>query len=227
MQVPVYDLNGKVVNQIEVSDAVFGVPFNEAVVHQVMVAQRANARQGTASTKTRSEVAGSSRKLFAQKHTGHARAGGIRSPLHRKGGIIFGPEPRDYRQATPKKVRRLALRCVLSAKVKDGEMKVLDQLQMEQPKTKEMARILASLEAETSALIVTAEAEENIIKSARNLAAVQTMPANLLNIVDIMAHKMLLITVPAIHKVEALWGGGGPQGESDAPVRDTTAPVNN
>jgi len=128
MEISLYNQSGKVVKQIEISDNVFGVPFNEAVVHQAMVRQRANARQGTASTKTRGEVSGSSRKLYRQKGTGYARAGSIRSPLRRGGGIVFGPKPRNYRQAMPKKMRQLAIRCVLSAKAEDGELMILEQL---------------------------------------------------------------------------------------------------
>lgn len=206
MQIPVYDIAGQEVEKAEVSDAVFGVPFNEGVVHQVMVAQRANARQGTASTKTRGEVAGSTRKLYAQKHTGMARAGSRRSPVRRHGGIIFGPHPRDYRQATPKKMRHLALKCVLSAKAGDGSLKVLKELKLEEPKTKKMVDILTALGVNGSALVVTSEPEDNVIKSARNLGGIKTMPANLLNVVDLLSHKMLLMTVSAVRKAEELWG---------------------
>jgi len=205
VQIPVYSLTGDVVKQIEISDEVFAVPFNEAVVHQALVRQQANARQGTASTKTRSEVSGSSRKLFRQKHTGSARAGSIRSPLRRGGGITFGPKPRSYYQAIPKKIRQLALRCVLSAKVKDGELVIVDELKLDKPKTKEMVRILAALGVDSSVLIVTAEPEDNAIKSARNLEGTKTMPASLLNVVDMLSYKVLLITVPAVRKVEQLW----------------------
>ncbi len=227
MQVPVYNLAGEVVNHIEISEYVFNVPFNEAVVHQVMVAQQANARQGTAGTKTRSEVSGSTRKLFRQKGTGFARAGSIRSPLRRGGGIIFGPKPRSYRQAMPKKMRRLALRCVLSAKVRDKALIILEQLKLEQPRTKEMVRILVALGVDSSALVVTREPEENVIKSARNLPGIATMPASLLNVVDILSHKMLFMTVAAVHKAEELWGERLSEGESSAPLRDIASPVNN
>ncbi len=208
MEVPVYSLAGEVVKHIEVSDSVFAVPFNQAVVHQALVRQRANARQGTASTKTRSEVSGSSRKLFRQKHTGLARAGSRKSPLRRGGGIAFGPKPRSYRQAMPKKMRQLAIRCVLSAKARDEELVVLEQLELEKPKTKEMAGILAALGVDSSALIVTSEPEENVVKSAHNLAGIKTMPANILNVVDILSYKMLLMTEAAVRKAEQLWGGG-------------------
>ena len=227
MQVPVYSLAGEVVESISINDEVFAVPFNQAVVHQAMVRQRANARQGTASTKTRSEVSGTSRKMFRQKGTGLARAGSRRSPLRRGGGIVFGPKPRDYRQAMPKKMRQLALKCVLSAKVGDGELMVLEQLKLEEPKTKEMARILATLGVDSSALIVTAEPEENVVKSARNLVRIRTLPANLLNVVDILSHKRLLITVAAIRMVERIWGKRLSQGGSSAPVRGIAPTINN
>ena len=216
MQVPVYNLAGEVVENIEISDEVFGVPFNKAVVHQALVRQRANARQGTASTKTRGEVSGSKAKLFRQKHTGLARAGGRRSPLRRGGGVTFGPEPRSYRQAMPKKMRRLALKCVLSAKAGDGELKVLEQLKLEEPRTKEMLRILNALGADASALIVTSEPEDSVVKSARNLSGIKTIPASLLNVVDILSYKMLLMTVAAVRKAEQLWGQGLSQGGSNA-----------
>ena len=218
MQVPVYSLTGEVVKHTEISEQVFGVPFNEAVVHQAVVRQRANARQGTASTKTRSEVAGSGRKLYRQKHTGFARAGSRKSPLRRGGGITFGPKPRSYRQAMPKKMRRLALRCVLSAKARDGELKVLEQLELDEPRTKEMAKILSALEVDSSSLIVTDEPKENVIKSARNLTGIKTMPANLINVIDILSHKMLLMTEAAVRKAEQLWGERLLQGGKRAPV---------
>ena len=227
MQVPVYNLAGEVAEHIEVSDEVFAVPFNQAVVHQAMVRQQANARQGTASTKTRSEVSGSSGKLFRQKGTGQARAGSRRSPLRRGGGITFGPRPRSYRQAMPKKMRQLALKCVLSTKVGDGELMVLDELKLEEPKTKEMARILAAMGVDSSALVVTVEPEENVVKSARNLTRIKTMPANLLNVVDILSHKKLLITVGAIRMVERLLVKGLSQGGSNAPLRGIATTINN
>jgi len=222
VKVSVYNLTGEVVDQIEVNDLVFGVPFNQAVVHQAMVRQRANARQGTASTKTRGEVSGSTRKLFRQKGTGNARAGSKKSPLRRGGGITFGPKPRSYRQDMPKKMRQLALKCVLSEKLRDEDLVILEKLEMEQVKTKEMANILATLEVNSSTLIVTSEIEENVVKSARNLSKIKTTPANLLNVLDILSHKKMLMTVAAVRSTEELWGGG-----SNASVRSIAASVNN
>jgi large subunit ribosomal protein L4 len=218
VQVPVYNLSGEVVRQIDISDSVFAVPFNETVVHQVMVGQRANARQGTSSTKTKGTVHGSTRKLFRQKGTGYARAGSKKSPLRRGGAITFGPHPRDYRQDIPRKMRRLALRCVLSAKAGDGELKILEGFDFTEPKTKKMIQVLIALGIDSSALIVTPEPEENLIKSARNLPEIKTMPANILNVIDILSYKTLLMTEAAVRVAEKLWGNGFKQGGEDASV---------
>ena len=223
MQVPVYNLDGEAVKHIEISDRVFAVPFNEGVVHQAVVRQQANARQGTASTKTRGEVVGSSGKMYRQKGTGSARAGSRRSPIRRGGGVIFGPHPRSYRQAMPRKMRQLALRCALSAKTRDGELKVLEELKLRGFKTRDMVKILTALAADSSALIVTHEPDEGVIKSARNLPGVKTLPANLLNILDILSYKMLLMTEAAVHKAEELWGDI--QGGDNASLRSAAPSV--
>jgi len=212
VQLPVYSLSGEVVRQIEVNDSVFAVPFNEALVHQVMVGMQANARQGTASTKTRSMVRGSTRKLFRQKGTGEARAGSAKSALRRGGAVTFGPHPRDYRQETPKKMRRLALKCVLSAKAGDGELKILDGFNFEEPKTKKMLAALNTLGINSSALVVTPAPETNVIKSARNIPEIDTMTVNVINIIDIMSHKTLLMTEAAVRAAEKLWGNATTQG---------------
>ncbi len=217
MQLPVHNHAGEVVDQIEVSDYVFGVPFNNALVHQAMVSQMANARQGTADSKTRGEVAGSTKKLFAQKHTGNARAGSIKSPLRRGGGVVFGPHPRDYRQSLPKKMRRLALRCLLSAKAKDGDLIAVEELHFAEARTKEMAKILSALGVDSTALVVTPQSEENVIKSTRNIPGIEIMPAGLLNVVALLNHRKLIITVEAVRKANELWGEK-PAGVSDATV---------
>jgi len=206
MQLPVYNLAGETVKNIEISDRVFAVPFNEAVVHQALVRQQANARQGTASTKTRSTVSGSTRKLFRQKGTGMARAGSKKSPIRRGGGVAFGPHPRSYRQAMPKKMRQLALRCVLSAKVSEEELKILEELGLSQPKTKDIVQIFKTLEIDSSILVVTEKSETAVVKSARNLQRVKTMPVDLMNVVDLLSHNMLLMTEAAVRKAEQLWG---------------------
>jgi large subunit ribosomal protein L4 len=218
VKVPVYNISGEEVRQIEVSDAVFAVPFNEAIVHQVMVGQQANARQGTASTKTRADVRGSTRKLYRQKGTGYARAGSKKSPLRVGGGITFGPHSRSYRQDLPKKIRRLALRCVLSAKATDGELKILEKWDFTEPKTKKMTQALAALGVNSSALIVTPEPDENTIKSARNLKKIKTLPANIINVNEILAYKTLLMTEAAVRMAEKLWGNGSAQGGQYASV---------
>ena len=216
MQLPVHSLTGEVADHIEVSDYVFAVPFNNAVVHQAMVSQQANARQGTADTKTRGRVAGSTRKLFAQKGTGNARAGSMKSPLRRGGGVVWGPHPRDYRQGLPKKMRRLALRCLLSAKVRDGELIAVQELDLVEAKTKEMSRILAALGVDSTVLVVTPQAVENVIKSARNIPGVEIMPAALLNVVALLNHKKIIMTVEAVRKADELWGENLAAGVSDA-----------
>ena len=206
MQVQIHNLKGKVTGQIEIRDDVFAVPFNEAVVHQALVRQLANRRLGTADTKRRGEVSGSGRKLFAQKHTGRARRGDVRSPLLRGGGVAFGPHPRSYRQDMPKKMRRLALKGVLSGKASSGELKIVDKLELDGPKTKAMLDMLIALRIGDSVIIATAEAEANLVKSARNLLGVKTMPAPLLNVADLLSFKDLVMTVDAVRKVEELWG---------------------
>ena len=206
MQVQVYNFKGKVTGQIEIRDDVFAVPFNGTVVHQALVRQLANRRLGTADTKKRGEVSGSGRKLFAQKHTGRARRGDVRSPLLRGGGVAFGPHPRSYRQDMPKKMRRLALRCVLSGKASGGELKVVDKLELDGPKTKAILDMLIALRIGDSVIIATAEAEANLVKSARNLLGVKTMPAPLLNVAALLSFKDLVMTVDAVRKVEELWG---------------------
>ena len=203
---PVYSLNGEVVDQIELSQAIFALPFNEAVVHQAMIRQLANRRQGTASTKTRGEVIGSTRKLYSQKHTGRARRGDVKSPLLRGGGVVFGPEPRIYRQSMPKKMRKLALKCLLSAKVREGNIKLVQGLDFEGPKTKDMINVLSSLGISSSTLILTAQSTPNVVKSAANLPEVKVLPSALINVLDLLSYEMLVATVPAIHNIEQIWG---------------------
>ena len=203
---PVYSLNGEVVDQIELSQAIFALPFNEAVVHQAMTRQLASRRQGTASTKTRGEVIGSTRKLYSQKHTGRARRGDIKSPLLRGGGVVFGPKPRTYRQSMPKKMRRLALKCLLSAKVREGNIKLVQELDFKGPKTKDMINVLTSLGINSSTLILTAQSTPNAVKSAANLPEVKVLPSALINVLDLLSYEMLVATVPAIHNIEEIWG---------------------
>ena len=206
MEIPVYNTQGQVVKNLSVSETVFGVAMNDAVVHQALVAQQANTRQGTSSTKTRSEVAGSTRKLFRQKGTGEARAGSIKSGLRPGGGIIFGPKPRDYSKALPKKMRRLAIRCLLSDKYSSGGLKVVEGLSFETPSTSKMAAALSALELAPSAIVATAGADRMVVLSARNLPRVKTTPANLLNVADLLKYDKLLLTEDALAVIEQVWG---------------------
>jgi len=208
VQVPVYSLTGEVVGQVELDEEIFGVPFNEAVVHQTMVMQLANKRQGTASTKTRSDVRGSTRKLYAQKHTGRARRGDIKSPLLRGGGVAFGPKPRLYRQSMPRKMRRLALKCVLSSKVREGNLKAVEKFAVAEPRTKNMIDILAALDIGPTALLVSEHCNLNVVKSARDLANVKVLPSALINVLDLLSYKVLINSVPALYNVEKIWGLG-------------------
>ena len=218
MEVPVYNISGEIVKNIVVNDAVFAVPFNEAVVHQAMVKQRADARQGTSDTKGRGEVAGSGKKMYAQKHTGEARVGDKRSPTRVHGGVAFGPHPRDYSKAMPKKMRQLALRCLISSKVTEGGLKVVEQLAFEAPKTKKMVEALDALKISSKTLIVTGVAEANVVKSARNIPGIKTLPAHILNVVDLLSYDTLVMTEDAVRKTEQIWGEGLSQEGSSAAI---------
>jgi len=204
--VPVYNLNGEVVDQIELNPAVFNIPFNSAVVHQAMVGQLANKRHGTVSTKTRGDVRGSTRKLYRQKHTGRARRGDVKSPLLRGGGVVFGPKPRTYRQSMPRKMRKLALKCVLSDKVREGNIRLLQELDFEEPKTKAMINVLSSLGIDNSTLILTGQSTPNVVKSAANLPKVKVLPSDLVNVLDLLSYEILIATLPAIRNIEQIWG---------------------
>ena len=207
MRLSVYDTSGNEVEQIEVDDAVFGIEPNRAVVHQALLAQQANQRQGTANTKTRGEVRGSTRKMRRQKGTGRARPGSIRAPHHRGGGIVFGPKTRDYSQQLPKRMRRLAIRSVLSARAQEGTLKVVKELAFDKPAARKMAETLEALGLGRSVLIVTGEPDEGAKLSARNLPDADVLPAAYLNVGDMLAHRNLLFTVDAVRRAEALWGG--------------------
>ena len=206
MQVPVYNLMGEVTDHLDVRDDIFALPFNTAVVHQAMVRQLANKRQGTASTKTRGEVTGSTRKLYRQKGTGRARKGSIKSPLLRGGGVVFGPSPRSYRQSMPKKMRRLALKCLLSAKVREENMMAVEALDFGRPRVKDLVDILSALGVDSNALIVTAQSMPALVKSAHNLANAKVVPSALINVLDLLSYKTLIVTVPALRKIEQIWG---------------------
>lgn len=206
MELNVYDNNGQVVRQVAAQDAVFAVPFARTAVHQAFVRQLANQRQGTHATKTRGMVAGSTRKLFRQKGTGRARQGGARAPHRRGGGIVHGPQPRDYRLEMPKKMRRLALKSVLSAKARDGEIFVLDALEFAEPKTRRLVLVLAGLGVSGKTLLVVSGNSHNVVLSARNIPALRTLPANLLNVADLIQHRNVVITADALAEIERIWG---------------------
>ncbi len=201
-KVALYNMKGEQVGELDLNDKIFGVEVNEAVLHDVVVNQLANRRQGTRAAKTRAEVSGGGRKPYRQKGTGRARAGSIRSPLWRKGGIIFPPQPRSYRYTLPKKVRRLALKSALSSKVQNGNLIVLDRLAMSEPKTREFAGVLDNLKVDKKALVVTADVDNIIVKSARNIPGVTPTHASSLNVYDVLAHEKLIMTRDAVTRVE-------------------------
>ena len=207
MKLTVQNIQGGTVRDIDVRDDVFDAPRNEALVHQVTVGQLANQRQGTADTKTRGRVSGGGRKPRPQKGTGSARAGSIRSPIWKGGGVVFGPHPRSYRQRTPKRMRRLALLSVLSDKVRDGELVVLDSFALDQPRTAEMAEVLGALDATSSVLLVVDGADQDALAASRNIQKLKTLPASLLNALVLMNHRKVIMTVEAVRKAEEIWGG--------------------
>lgn len=200
-KVALYNVKGDQVGEVELKDEVFGIEINEAVLHDAVLMQQANQRLGTASTKTRAEVAGGGKKPWRQKGTGRARHGSIRSPIWKGGGITFGPKPRSYAYTLPKKVRRLALKSALSSKVLNGNIVVLETLDFQEPKTKEMAEILNNFNIK-KALVVTVDFNDNVERSARNIPGVKPLNATGLNVLDVLAHEKLLITKDAVAKVE-------------------------
>ena len=223
MQLQVLDMHGTKVGTLNVSDQLFAVPMNVAVVHQAMLRQRNNARQGTASTKTRAQVSGGGAKPRPQKGTGRSRQGTIRSPLWRGGGIVFGPTPRSFRQRIPKKMRRLAIRCLLSDKVKEDRLIVVQDMDIPEAKTKEIRHVLQALGATSSALLVTNEVEEKVVLAARNLDGIRTLCASHISVLDLLDYDRLIITVEAVRRTEDLWGGGAtPEEVVLAPKRRPT-----
>lgn len=200
--VPVYNVEGHQAGEINLSEAVFGVPVNRALLHDAVTLQLASRRLGTAKAKTRGEVRGGGRKPWRQKGTGQARQGTRRSPLWTGGGIIFAVRPRKYGFRLPRKAGRLALKSALSSKVAGGELLVVEGLHFEEPKTKAMLAVLDKLSLDRKTLIVLAEAEENVEKSARNLPGVTTLRPEELNVYDILNHDRLLLAREAVGKVE-------------------------
>ena len=222
MKLEIKNTQGENAGDLDVREDVFNVPIKPALVHQVMVGQLANKRQGTAKTKTRSEVSGGGAKPRPQKHTGSSRQGSTRSPIWVGGGRAFGPTPRRYRKRTPKKMRRLALLSVLSDKARQSNVLLLDSLELKEGKTKEIVSILSALNVSGSALIVTDGTNKKLVQSAGNVGGVRTLPVQVLNTLDLLNRKQLIITVDAVKRIEEIWGGiyKGDLGSSVTPVED-------
>ena len=205
ISVPVKDVRGRQVAKLGLNEAVFGVEMNESVVYQALVRQRANERQGTASSKTRGEVSGSTRKPWRQKHTGRARVGTRMSPLWRHGGVIFGPRPRSFTKAMPKKMRRLAIRCLLSDKQRGSELAVVKEIKLE-GKTKEVVAFFEALDIDGSGvLVVTESPDTGLMRGSQNLDRVKTVPASQLNVGDLLRYQFLVMTVEAVRAAERIW----------------------
>ena len=204
-KIDVYDINGKKVKELELNEAVFGIEPNEAVVHSVLVNFLANQRQGTQSTKTRSEVSGGGRKPWRQKGTGRARQGSIRAPQWIKGGIALGPKPRSYKYTVNKKERRLAVKSLLSSKVLENNLVVVDSLNLKEIKTKEMVKVLSNLKVEGKALVMLPEKNENVQKSARNIEGVKTTLVGTINVYDLLKYNKLVVTEDTIKKLEEVY----------------------
>jgi large subunit ribosomal protein L4 len=202
--VGVFNKEGNKVADMELNESIFAAEVNEYALHQVVVALLANKRQGTQSTKTRSEVRGGGIKPWRQKGTGRARQGSIRAPQWIKGGIVFAPKPRDYRVSVPKSMRKVAMKSALTSKVQENQMIILESLNFEAPKTKNIIEMLKALEA-NKALIITAESNEVVYKSARNIQGINIIPANNINVYDLLKYEKLIITKDAVSKIEEVY----------------------
>lgn len=221
MKLQVKNMSGEDAGEIEVLDSVFGATPNPALIHQVVVGSLANRRQGTAKTKTRAEVSGGGAKPRPQKHTGRARAGSIRSPIWKGGGVAFGPSPRSYRHKTPKRMRRGALIGALSGKAAEGGLVVVENFDPPRPKTKDVVQALGALGASgASALLIADGAAPESIRAARNIPKVKTAPSHTLNALDLLNHRTVVMTVQAVRSVETIWGG------EDRRAPDTDADAN-
>ena len=204
-KVDVLDIKGKKVSDIELADSVFGIEPNEAIVHSVLVNYLANQRQGTQSTKTRAEVSGGGKKPWRQKGTGRARQGSIRAPQWIKGGIALGPKPRSYKYTVNKKEKRLAIKSVLSSKVLEKELTVVDKLEVKEIKTKTMVKALADMKVEGKTLIILPENNKNVLMSSRNIEGVKTIVANNINIFDLLKYTNLILPVDTVKKLEEVY----------------------
>ena len=204
-KIDVYDIKGKKVSDVELADSVFGIEPNENIVHSVLVNYLANQRQGTQSTKTRAEVSGGGRKPWRQKGTGRARQGSIRAPQWIKGGIALGPKPRSYKYTVNKKEKRLAIKSVLSSKVIEKELTVVDKLELKEIKTKSMVKALTALKVEGKTLIIVPEKNTNVVMSARNIEGVKTITANNINVFDLLKYNNLILPVDTVKKLEEVY----------------------
>ena len=204
-KVDVYDIKGKKVSDVELADSVFGIEPNEAVVHSVLVNYLANQRQGTQSTKTRAEVRGGGKKPWRQKGTGRARQGSIRAPQWIKGGIALGPKPRSYKYTVNKKERRLAIKSILSSKVLEKELTVVDKLELSEIKTKTMVKALSDLKVEGTTLIILPEQNKNVLMSARNIEGVKTILINNINVFDLLKYNKLVLPLETVKKLEEVY----------------------
>ena len=204
-KVDVYDIKGKKVSDVELAEAIFGIEPNEAIVHSVLVNYLANQRQGTQNTKTRAEVRGGGRKPWRQKGTGRARQGSIRAPQWVKGGIALGPKPRSYKYTVNKKERRLAIKSLLSSKVLEKELTVVDKLELAEIKTKTMVKALADLKVEGKTLIVLPENNKNVLMSARNIEGVKTITLNNINVFDLLKYNNLVLPLETVKKIEEVY----------------------
>ena len=204
-KVDVYNMQGKKVSDVELNEAVFGIEPNETIVHSVLVNYLANQRQGTQSTKTRAEVRGGGRKPWRQKGTGRARQGSIRAPQWIKGGIALGPKPRSYSYRINKKEKQLAIKSLLSAKVLDNELTVVDKLEVTEPKTSVMVKALTSLKVEGKTLIILADKNENVLLSSRNIEGVKTIELNTINVFDLLNCNKLVLPLDTVKKLEEVY----------------------
>ena len=204
-KIDVYDLTGKKVSSVELADSVFGIEPNETIVHTVLVNYLANQRQGTQSTKTRSEVRGGGKKPWRQKGTGRARQGSIRAPQWIKGGIALGPKPRSYKYTVNKKEKRLAIKSILSSKVLEKELTVVDKLELAEIKTKTMVKALADLKVEGKTLIIIPEQNKNVVMSARNIEGVKTILVNNINVYDLLKYNKLVLPLETVKKLEEVY----------------------
>jgi large subunit ribosomal protein L4 len=205
-QLPLYDRTGKTVGKVELSDELFAAPVNAAVLHQVVTAQLAGRRIGTHDTRTRGEIRGGGRKPYRQKGTGRARQGSIRAPHYRGGGTVFGPHPRSYEQRLPRKMKRLALRGALTAKLGDEQVKVIDTFGLEAIRTRDLVGVLQALDANGRVLVVAPGRDETLELSARNLPTVEVILADSLNVVDLLKADLVLIEQPALARMESVYG---------------------